>query len=114
MVEFKVIDDFLASRNAWKSDEIDLLWTTVDAVTTEVNGLKEYEPQIIFQADWSRGGDAIVVTREIKAVADLKGLLKISSTFFSPSTRLLAFKHVSSLEKERSLRKKIQKKTKKQ
>lgn len=73
MVDFKLLDPFDDCRNAWKSDQIDLMWATVDAFTTEVAGLKEYEPQIIFQSDWSRGGDAIVVNRTIKNVADLKG-----------------------------------------
>ena len=71
-VEFKLIDDFNDSRNAWKSGNVDLLWTTIDAFPTEANGLKEFEPQVIFQSDWSRGGDAIVVRRGIEKVGDLK------------------------------------------
>jgi NitT/TauT family transport system substrate-binding protein len=88
MVEFKVIDDFAASRNAWKSGEIDLLWSTVDAVTTEVKGLEQFNPQIIFQADWSRGGDAIVATRGINAVKDLKGK-KVAYAEMTPSHTFL-------------------------
>jgi len=73
MVEFKVLDDFVASRDAWKADEVNLLWATIDAFTTEVNGLKDYKPKAIFQADWSRGGDAVVVRRGISKMSDLKG-----------------------------------------
>jgi len=72
-VEFLVLDDFNASRDAWKSDKVDLLWATIDAFTTEVSGLQQYNPKVVFQADWSRGGDAVVVRRGINTVADLKG-----------------------------------------
>jgi len=72
-VEFKVLDDFNASRDAWKSDKVDLLWATIDAFTTEVAGLEQYDPKVVFQSDWSRGGDAIVARRGINTVADLKG-----------------------------------------
>lgn len=73
MVEFRVLDDFVNSREVWKAGKVDLLWATIDAFTTEVEGLKEFEPQVIFQADWSRGGDAIVARRGINSVKDLKG-----------------------------------------
>ena len=88
MVEFKVLDDFVNSRDAWKSDEVDLLWTTIDAFTTETEGLKEYQPQVIFQADWSRGGDAVVVRRGIESVKDLKGK-KIAYAEMTPSHTFL-------------------------
>lgn len=86
--EFKVIDDFNASREAWKADEVDLLWTTADAFPTEVTNLKQFEPQVIFQADWSRGGDAIVAQRTINTVADLKGK-KIAVAPMTPSHTFL-------------------------
>lgn len=72
-VDFKVLDDFDASRAAWKAGDVDLLWATIDAFPTEVEGLQRYEPQVVFQADWSRGGDAVVARRGINSVADLKG-----------------------------------------
>ena len=66
LVEFKLIDDFNASREAWKSGDIDVLgFVTLDAFTTEVNGLKSFNPQVIGQIDWSRGGDAVVVRRRV-------------------------------------------------
>lgn len=88
LVDFKLLDPFDDCRNAWKSDNIDLMWATADAFTTEVNGLKEFEPQIVFQADWSRGGDAVVVTRNIQNVADLKGK-KIAFAEMTPSHTFL-------------------------
>lgn len=72
LVEFVVIDDFKASRDAWKADKVDMLWGTADSFPTEVDGLKEYEPRIIMQADWSRGGDAIVVKHGITNVKQLE------------------------------------------
>lgn len=30
-VEFKILDDFIASRKAFENDEVQLLWATVDA-----------------------------------------------------------------------------------
>ena len=87
-VNFKVIDDFDASRNAFKNGEIDLMWATIDAFPTEVEGLAEYDPQVVFQADWSRGGDAIVSRRGINSVADLKGK-KIAVAPLTPSHSFL-------------------------
>jgi NitT/TauT family transport system substrate-binding protein len=89
LVEFKLIDDFNASREAWKSGDIDVLgFCTIDAFTTEINGLKQFDPQVIGQIDWSRGGDAIVVRRGINQVSDLKGK-KIAVAPMTPSHTLL-------------------------
>lgn len=87
-VNFEVIDDFDASRDAFKNGSIDLMWATIDAFPTEVNGLKDYEPQVVFQADWSRGGDAIVARRGINKVKDLKGK-KIAVAPMTPSHSFL-------------------------
>jgi NitT/TauT family transport system substrate-binding protein len=72
-IEFKLLDDFNQCREAWKTDKIDVMYATVDGFVTEVNGLKDLEPLVFFQCDWSRGGDAIVVRRGINSVADLEG-----------------------------------------
>lgn len=72
-VNFVVLDDHKASRDAWKADKVQLLWTTADSYPTEVEALKDFDPVVVFQADWSRGGDAIVVTRGINSVGDLRG-----------------------------------------
>ncbi len=87
-VEFKVLDDFDASRNAFKADDVNLLWCTIDAFPTEVEGLSDYDPQVVFQADWSRGGDAVVVKRGINSVADLKGK-KVAVAAMTPSHTFL-------------------------
>ncbi len=87
-VEFKVLDDFEASRNAFRADEVNLLWQTIDAFPTEVNGLKDFDPVIVWQADWSRGGDAIVARRGITKVSDLRGK-KIAVAELTPSHSFL-------------------------
>lgn len=89
-VQFKVLDDFMASRAAWKAGEVDLLWCTIDAFPTEVNGLAEYGPKVVFQADWSRGGDAIVVKRGINTSNQLMGK-KIAVAFGTPSHTFLLY-----------------------
>ncbi len=87
-VDFKILDDPTASRNAWKNDEVQLLWATVDALPTEMPGLADYDPVVVFQADWSRGGDAIVARRGINSVEDLRGK-QISVAEMSPSHSFL-------------------------
>jgi len=88
MVDFKVLDDFVASREAFRRGDVDLLWATIDAFPTEAGELADYQPQVVFQADWSRGGDAIVVRRGINNVADLKGK-KIAVAELTPSHSFL-------------------------
>lgn len=87
-VNFEVIDDFDASRDAFKNGSIDLMWATIDAFPTEVEGLSQYQPQVVFQADWSRGGDAIVASRGINRVKDLRGK-KIAVAPMTPSHSFL-------------------------
>jgi NitT/TauT family transport system substrate-binding protein len=87
-VEFIVIDDFNANRQAWKAGEVDLIGTTADALPTEMEGLSSYEPQIIFQVDWSRGGDAIIAKRDINSINDLKGK-RVAVTPSTPSQTFL-------------------------
>ena len=87
-VDFKVLDDFAASREAFRRGDVDLLWATIDAFPTEAGELADYQPQIVFQADWSRGGDAIVARRGISNVSDLKGK-KIAVAELTPSHSFL-------------------------
>jgi NitT/TauT family transport system substrate-binding protein len=72
-VEFVLNDDVPASLNAWKNGDIDVHWYTIDAMPTIMPELQAFDPVVLWQADWSRGGDAIVVKRGINSVADLKG-----------------------------------------
>jgi NitT/TauT family transport system substrate-binding protein len=87
-VEFKILDDPTASRNAWKNDEVNLLWATIDALPTEMSGLAAYDPVVVFQSDWSRGGDAIVVRRGIASAGELRGK-SVAVAEMSPSHSFL-------------------------
>lgn len=87
LVDFVLLDDYQESRDAFKADEIDLLWNTVDAFPCEAADLPG-NPRVVFQADWSRGGDAMVVRKGITKVADLKGK-KVAVAFMTPSHTFL-------------------------
>jgi NitT/TauT family transport system substrate-binding protein len=72
-VEFVLNDDVFSSLNAFKNGDIDVHWYTIDALPTIMPEMADFEPVVLWQSDWSRGGDAIVVKRSINSVADLKG-----------------------------------------
>lgn len=72
-VEFVLNDDVVSSLNAFKNGDIDVHWYTIDAFPTILPDLQQYDPVVLWQADWSRGGDAVVVKRGINSVADLRG-----------------------------------------
>lgn len=86
-VNFHVMDDFNASRAAFKSGAMDLMWVTIDAFPTESGSYGE-PVKFLFQADWSRGGDAIVTKSGINSVADLIGQ-KIAVAPATPSHTFL-------------------------
>lgn len=72
-VEFVLIDDFPASRQAWAANQVDLIGATADAFPAEMAGLGKHDPQMVMQVDWSRGGDALIAQRGINSINDLKG-----------------------------------------
>jgi NitT/TauT family transport system substrate-binding protein len=86
-VNFVLIEEAAPALDAWKSDQCNLLWTTADAFPTQAGSLAEYKPQIVFQSDWSRGGDVIVATAAVKSVKDLAGK-KVALLRGSPSHTL--------------------------
>ncbi|HXV26513.1 MAG TPA: phosphate ABC transporter substrate-binding/OmpA family protein [Candidatus Paceibacterota bacterium] len=87
-VEFVVMDDYLASREAWKAGEVHLLWATADSFPTEASSMASFEPTIVFQSDWSRGGDVIVSREGIGSMRDLRGK-RVSVAFGTPSHTFL-------------------------
>ena len=89
-VKFHVLDDPEASLAAWKNGEIDVHWYTIDAFPTILEGLQDFDPVALWQADWSRGGDAIVVRPGINNVSDLEGK-KIAVAEMTPSHSFLLY-----------------------
>ncbi len=88
-VGFVNIDDFAQSRDAWKTDNCDVLWITADSFPTEAADLIALKPKIFIQYDWSRKGDVVVGNASIHSVADLRGK-KVAAAKGSPSMTLLA------------------------
>lgn len=89
-VKFSIMDDFVASREAFKNGNCNLLWMTFDAFTTEAANFQRagIDARGLFQADWSRGGDAIVVGPGINSMKDLRGK-NVAVAFGTPSHTFL-------------------------
>lgn len=67
-------DDFVAGRNGFKKNDIDMIYCTADALPIEMGENSDMtEARHFMLLNWSRGADAIVVNKNIKTVADLKG-----------------------------------------
>ena len=88
-VGFVNIDDLGQSRDAWKSDNCQVLWVTTDSFPTESADLAGLKPKVFVQYDWSRGGDVVVGSASIHSVRDLRGK-KVAAAKGSPSMTLLA------------------------
>jgi NitT/TauT family transport system substrate-binding protein len=86
-VNFHVMDDFAASRAAFRNGSMDLMWSTIDSFPTESGGFGG-QVRFLYQSDWSQGGDAIVVRKGIKTVTDLTGK-KIAVAEGTPSHTFL-------------------------
>ncbi|MFK8162848.1 MAG: OmpA family protein [Lewinella sp.] len=89
-VEFVLNDDVVASLNSWKNGDIDVHWYTIDAMPTIMPEMAAFDPVVLWQSDWSRGGDAIVVKRGINSVAQLKGK-SIAVAELTPSHSFLLY-----------------------
>jgi len=72
-VELNVIDDWAASRAAFKKGSVDVIGGTVVDLALEYGSLEDHNPQAFMFEDWSRGGDAIAVSDGIQSVEDLEG-----------------------------------------
>jgi len=87
LVDIVLNDDFNTSRDSWKSGDVDIMWTTADGFPNESGNLPD-NPELIFQFDWSRGGDVIIGSRGINSINDLKGK-KVAVALGTPSHSLL-------------------------
>lgn len=89
-VEFRLIDDFNASRDAFRSGAVDVLWATVDSFAMEAPSMSALHPQAFLQFDYSSGGDAIAATANIRQVSDLRGK-RVAYAQGTPSQFLLVY-----------------------
>ncbi len=89
-VRFVLNDNLENALNAWIADEYDVLVQTADAfpLYTAPTDIMAYEPRVIMQVDWSRGGDVIIAKRGINSINDLKGK-RVAVAEPSPSQTLL-------------------------
>ena len=91
-LKMKVViqDDFQAGRAAFKNGSIDVIYCTVDAIPVEMGEGSEMTDARVFNlSNWSRGADAIVVTKNIKKVTDLIGKVVACSEGTASHTLLL-------------------------
>ena len=72
-VEFKQLNSVAASVDAWKNNEIDVTWITVDSLPTEYEQIRAGDPVVVLLAAWSRGEEVMVVRPEINNLNDLDG-----------------------------------------
>ncbi len=74
-VNFTVMNNFNQTRSALTSGRIDAVWGTIDSFSGEAEGLAvdPTEAQVVIATDCSAGADLMIVTSDIKSVADLKG-----------------------------------------
>ena len=91
-LKMKVViqDDFQAGRMAFKNGNIDVIYCTVDAIPVEMGEGSEMTDARVFNlSNWSRGADAIVVSKNIKKVVDLIGKVVACSEGTASHTLLL-------------------------
>lgn len=73
-MKITIQDDFAAGRSAFKNGDIDLIYCTTDVLSTEMGSKSDMiDAREFMMLDKSRGADVIVVNKNIKTVADLKG-----------------------------------------
>lgn len=92
LVEFQIMDDPVAMTNEFAAGRVDLAWSTMDTAATQLGGLKKggTPAKILFQVDYSQGGDAIVARKGINRFEDLKGKT-VALIPLSPSETLLRY-----------------------
>jgi len=99
-VEFKIIDDFQASRDALTNGDVDILWGTLDSYPVEAEGMMQSGIKCYAQTDWSRGGDICVVYNDagIKSANDFKGKTIAVATMTPSHSMLLQLLRASGMK----------------
>lgn len=87
---FGIVDDISTCRQMFTSKQADLIWGTIDAFSSEAEGLSE-DPiyaKVVLGTDCSAGGDVIVSVEGIKSISDLRGK-RVAFAGLSPSASFL-------------------------
>lgn len=71
-VEFRIIEDISESIRLLKSNEVDIIWFTPEALAYHYNAISDINPVAFLQHSWSRGEDVLIVRRAIP-LSKLKG-----------------------------------------
>jgi len=92
LVEFQIMDDPVAMMNEFAAGRVDIAWNTMDGAATALGGLKKggTPSKVLFQVDYSQGGDAIVARKGINRFEDLAGKT-VALIPLSPSDTLLRY-----------------------
>lgn len=73
-MKISIYDDFVAGRSAFKNGDLDMIYCTTDVLGIEMGESSDMTDSRMFvMLDKSRGSDVVVVNKNIKSVADLKG-----------------------------------------
>jgi NitT/TauT family transport system substrate-binding protein len=85
LVEFVPIKGEDELLREFANGNLDIIWSTVDSLAQQAPTLRKenVRPRAFMQVDWSRGGDALIVTADIGRIEDLKGKRVAVSTFAS-------------------------------
>jgi outer membrane protein OmpA-like peptidoglycan-associated protein/ABC-type nitrate/sulfonate/bicarbonate transport system substrate-binding protein len=86
------IEEPVKKNAALQAGNVDFVWQTVDELPINMGGFKaaKVDARAFIQIDWSRGGDACVSSKEVKAVEDVLGH-KSAMMMFSPDHTVFEF-----------------------
>jgi outer membrane protein OmpA-like peptidoglycan-associated protein/ABC-type nitrate/sulfonate/bicarbonate transport system substrate-binding protein len=86
------IEEPVKKNTALQAGNVDFVWQTVDELPINMGGYKsaKVDARAFIQIDWSRGGDACVSSKEVKAVEDVLGK-KSAMMMFSPDHTVFEF-----------------------
>src|SRR5690348_11383511 len=89
-VDIEVPDQMTKALTHGAPDGVDVMWQTTDTWPSTDAGLRKsgIKAQAFLQADWSRGGDALVATSDVRRIEDLPGK-RIGLIPLTPSHSLL-------------------------
>jgi NitT/TauT family transport system substrate-binding protein len=100
LVEFVLVEDEVELRSSFErggeNGGLDVMWSTVDSLAHQLPDFTKtgVQPRAFMQVDWSRGGDAMVASAEIRRIEDLRD--KTVAVSISASQWLLEYSLMNS------------------